>query len=338
MRKLYALAALLVAASPAVATAQAAPASPNVDLKEWKVEWGGRTRDPYVAPDGTVFFVSQTGNYIASLAPTTGAMKRFDIPEGTNPHNLIVGTDGMVWFSGNANGTLGKLDPKTGQSKIYTMPSATAGGEPIRDPHTLVFDGKGNIWWTAQAASRVGRFNIATEKFDVIDPAPGRRANPYGIVIDKDGRPWFNLFATNLIGTVNPQTLQVKTFPVGQDNSRTRRIAMTDDGMIWYVDYPRGYLGRMDPRTGAFKEWLTPGGASSLPYAVMNDDQGRLWVAETGATKQLVGFDPKTERFFAKTPVSGGIRHMMFDRKTGTMWFGTDASQVGRIVTRTLIP
>ena len=51
-----------------------------------------------------------------------------------------------------------------------------------------------------------------------------------------------------------------------------------------------------------------------------------------------MGFDPATKRFFANMPVSGGIRHMMYDAKTGTMWFGTDASKVGRVVARVLTP
>ena len=34
-------------------------------------------------------------------------------------------------------------------------------------------------------------------------------------------------------------------------------------------------------------------------YALTKDDQGRLWFSETGPVKQLVGFDPKTEKFFS---------------------------------------
>ena len=44
-----------------------------------------------------------------------------------------------------------------------------------------------------------------------------------------------------------------------------------------------------------------------------------------------IGFDPKTEKFFANIEVSGTIRHMLFDNKTRMMWFGTDANKVGRI-------
>ena len=64
------------------------------DLKEWPVEWGGRTRDPAIAPDGKVWFVGQAGNYIANLDPATGAQKRYEIEEGTNPHTLIVDENG----------------------------------------------------------------------------------------------------------------------------------------------------------------------------------------------------------------------------------------------------
>jgi virginiamycin B lyase len=102
--------------------------------------------------------------------------------------------------------------------------------------------------------------------------------------------------------------------------------------MVWYVDEARGYLGRIDPVTRAVKEWQTPGGANGSPYALTKDDRGRLWISETGPTKQLVGFDPVTERFIAVHPVSGNIRHMNFDARTGAMWFGTDANRIGRLL------
>lgn len=56
-----------------------------------------------------------------------------------------------------------------------------------------------------------------------------------------------------------------------------------------------------------------------------------VWFTETGPAKRLVGFDPKSEKFFANIEVSGTIRHMHFDKQTRMMWFGTDANTVGRI-------
>ena len=53
----------------AVAAAENPPAAKAPVVKEWKVEWGGRPRDPYVAPDGKVWFVGQAGNYVAHFDP-----------------------------------------------------------------------------------------------------------------------------------------------------------------------------------------------------------------------------------------------------------------------------
>lgn len=59
----------------------AAQAGAPVPAHEWEVPWGaeGRPRDPYVAPDGSVFFAGQAGNYIARLDPKTGKFTRFEI-------------------------------------------------------------------------------------------------------------------------------------------------------------------------------------------------------------------------------------------------------------------
>jgi virginiamycin B lyase len=124
--------------------------------------------------------------------------------------------------------------------------------------------------------------------------------------------------------------MAVTRFRKADPESRARRIEWTSDGMVWYGDERRGYLGRIDPATGAVTEWAMPGGADSRPYALTKDDQDRLWISETGANPRLVGFDPRTERFFSVEPVSGTIRHMMFHSPSGALWFGTDANRVGR--------
>ena len=89
-------AALLMAWQPPVAAQQ----QKGVDLKEWAVELGGRTRDPAVAPDGKVWFVGQAGNYIAWFDPKSEQFKRFEIEDGTNPHSINVDPQGIVWYTG----------------------------------------------------------------------------------------------------------------------------------------------------------------------------------------------------------------------------------------------
>lgn len=293
-------------------------------LEEYDVEWGGRTRDPYVAPDGKVWFVGQQGNYVASFDPASKAFRRYEIEEGTNPHTVIVDQDGIVWYAGNRNGRIGRLDPATGAIRTFMTGDA-------RDPHTMTFDGRGNIWFTAQGSNRLGRLEMATGKVDLIQAAD-QPSNPYGIVMDRRGIPTAILLRTNQVVKIDPQTLELTRYEQANPASRSRRLAVTSDGMIWYGDEARGFIGRIDPETGETKEWQAPGGASASPYALIADDRDRIWFSETGPQKKLVGFDPRTEQFFADHPVSGTIRQMTFDPRTRSLWFGTDANRIGRLI------
>ncbi len=330
-----ALAILLLAVSLPLS----AQAPSLVPIKEYNVPWGreGRPRDPSVAPDGAVFFVGQagrapTGNYIARLDPRTGAFKKFELDPGTNPHTCIVDARGRVWYSGNRNGTIGMLDPTTGALKRFPIPDST-----VRDPHTMVFDADGNIWFTAQQSNAVGHLDVNTGKFRIIRPplSDGKKStNPYGIVLDSKGHPWFNLFNTNTIGTIDPATFQLTTYTLADERTRDRRIGITSDDMVWYVDYTRGYLGRLNPKTKKVDEWLLPGGKNSMPYGMTVDDRDRIWVAETGTQpNRLVGFDPKSATFFSNTEIPGElntVRHMIFDKKSKLLWYGSDAGRIGQ--------
>lgn len=321
------LAAFVLPFLPVAAPAQ----GPTVtaEVKEWDVPYErSRPRDPYVAPDGRVWFVGQQGNYLAVLDPASGAIERVEIDEGTHPHNLIVDERGRVWYAGNRNGMIGMYDPATGEITRHPMPEA------VRDPHTLIFDRSGNIWFTAQQAGYVGRLQMASGKVDVIK-VPGERTRPYGIVVDAQGTPWFVQFGTNTLSSINPRTLALTDYEL-PEGARPRRMALGPNGTIWYVDYARGYLGRLDPRTGAVSEWPSPSARASLPYAMASDDLGRLWYVETGPRpNRLVGFDPATERFIVNQAIGfdgpNTIRHMMFHAPTRSIWFGSDANTVGQI-------
>ena len=48
------------------------------------------------------------------------------------------------------------------------------------------------------------------------------------------------------------------TFKVGGSS-----LVIDSQGIVWYVDYARGYLGRLDPESREVKEWANPGGPDS---------------------------------------------------------------------------
>ena len=300
-----------------------------VEIQEWQVPWEDtRPRDPYVAPDGDIWFVGQRGDYVSEFNPETGKFRRLDLPDGAGPHNLIVDNEGFIWYAGNRAAHIGRLNPEDGSIRQYPMPDQRA-----RDPHTLIFDQNGDIWFTVQGGNFVGKLAVESGDIELID-VPTQRARPYGILVDDNNRPWIVLFGTNKLATVDPETMELTEIPLEREEARPRRIALTSDGKVWYVDYAQGYLGSYNPDDGSFREWQLPEGAGSRPYAMASDDQDRLWMVETGVNPNLfVGFDPKTEKFFSSTPIESGggtVRHMVFHEPTHSIWFGTDTNYLGQ--------
>lgn len=322
---------LLAAGAALLAVPDSAPAQTDVAIQEWQVPWSDtRPRDPYVGPEGDVWFVGQRADYVGVLDPASGEFERFDLAEGAGPHNLIVADDGTVWYAGNRDRHIGKLDPETGQIIRIEMPD-----EAARDPHTLLFGGDDRIFFTVQGGNRVGRLNTATGEVTIRE-VPTPSARPYGIIQAPDGTIWVAEFGSYKLLRVDPETMELAEVELPRESARPRRIQPTSDGRIWYVDYAEGYLGVYDPASDSFEEWALPRGGEARPYGMAVDAQDRLWLVETGPRgepNEFVGFDPETESFIAPTAIpSGGgtVRHMVYHQPTNTVWFGTDANTIGR--------
>jgi len=180
---------------------------------------------------------------------------------------------------------------------------------------------------SAEHGNGVG--DLIDEVFDVLDfehepdeektgeiklaTAPSPKTNPYGMVIDSKGTPWFVQFNVNKLASINPNTMEIKEYTLPNPETRPRRVAITSDDVLWYADYSRGYLGRFDTNTGAVREWASPGGPMSQPYGItaLNDV---IWYSESAVSPNtLVRFDPKTEKFQTWIIPSGGgvVRNMM---------------------------
>ena len=134
--------------------------------------------------------------------------------------------------------------------------------------------------------------------------------------------------------TIDPETMELREIALPHAGARPRRLEITSDDKIWYVDYARGFLGRYDPASGEFQEWASPGGTRARAYGMALDDQDRVWFVESGLDpNQFVGFDTHSLEFFSVTAISSGagtVRHMYFHKPTRTIWFGTDANTIGR--------
>ncbi|MSR36907.1 MAG: cytochrome C [Gemmatimonadetes bacterium] len=310
----------------------------QVDIDEWMAPTlGQRVRDPLQARDGAIWWTGMFASLVGRMDPNTGEMREFKLPEGTRPHGIAEDPQGNIWFTGNGNGTVGRLDPRTGETKVYKTQA--------RDPHTPLVHPNGNLYFTAQGARMMGRIDLRTGELKEV-PTPA--ANPYGLKVDKSGRLWiaFNGPALDrpggqpvsgaMIASMDPETMEFRVYDMPDPESQVRRLDLASDGTVWFVNSARGRIGKLDPRTGAVKEWESPSGPASHPYAIAVVDDV-VWYNESNQRPDvLVRFDPRTEKFQSFPIPSGfGIIRNMFVTKEGDLLIHQSSSnRFGRVKVR----
>src|SRR5262249_12076759 len=316
----------------ALAPLAAAPIADTVQVKfeEWMTpSKPAYPHDPAVAPDGSIWYTAQRASTIGRFDPASQQFKEFALPtKDSGPHGLQPDRDGNIWYTGNSAGLIGKVDAKTGKVTEYKMPNPKA-----RDPHTIAFLRDGRLFFTVQAGNFVGTLDPKAPNGNIkLIEAPTANSRPYGVRLDSKGVPYFDLFNSNKIGTVDLKTMMIREFDLPNPKARPRRIAVGKDDTVWYGDYARGYLGHLDPKTGKVEEFKSPGGEDARPYAIDVTADGAVWYVETGdeAKNILVRFNPETKKFLT-WPIPGGggtVRNMEID-KNGDLWLAE--SGVGKI-------
>lgn len=290
------------------------PGTASIAIHEWLLPTlGSRPHDPLYTKDGgagAIWWTGQWANVLGRLDPVTGEMKEYPLKTPkSGPHGLTADQDGNIWYTGNAAALVGKLDPKTGKVTEYPMPDPAA-----RDPHTPIFDEAGNLWFTVQNGNMVGRLDPQTGDIKLIT-SPTPKSRPYGIVRSSRGLLFFVEFGSHKVARIDPKDpkMEIHEYVLPHEDSRPRRLTLTPDDVIWYSDYSRGYLGRLDPETGAVEEWPSPGGRKSQPYGIAAIGNV-IWYSESNVSPNtVVRFDPETETFQTWTIPSGGgvVRNMV---------------------------
>jgi len=298
------------------------PGPVNIEIEEWLVPTlGQRSRDPVEGLDGSIWWTGMWASLVGRLDPLTGDVREYPLPPSARPHSIVPDNEGFIWYLGNSNGTVGKLNPLTGDIREYDT--------GLSDPHTGVFHPNGYVYFTAQRAGAVARLDPASGEVLTINTCP----RPYGIKVGPDGYLYVAFNGENAIGQVDPETLEVNYFAIPHEDSRIRRLDIASDGTIWYVNSSRGKIGHLDPRTGAVREWDSPSGPKSHPYAIAVIDDV-VWYNESGQRPDaLVRFNPETETFqsWAIPSGIGIIRHVWVTRDKDLLIHQSSSNRIGRV-------
>ena len=133
-----------------------------------------------------------------------------------------------------------------------------------------------------------------------------------------------------------PAQVKISLWDVPTLGSRPHDPLATRDGAIWWTGQLANKLGRLDPKTGAMREYSlkTP---HSAPHGLTEDKDGNIWF--TGNFIGIIGkLDPKTgltTEYPLPDPQAKDPHTLVFDHD-GILWFTVQqANRVGRLDPKT---
>ncbi|MGE5201617.1 MAG: hypothetical protein ACM3O6_06080 [Acidobacteriota bacterium] len=141
--------------------------------------------------------------------------------------------------------------------QVYPLPSGSGA-------HDVWPAADGGVWFTAQAAGKLGHLDPASGKVDLI--ALGSHAAPHGVIVGPDGAPWITEGGLNAIVRVDPATRATKVYPLpkGRENANLNTASFDRGGLLWFTGQ-NGIYGRLDPRSGDIVVYDAPRGVVAMP-------------------------------------------------------------------------
>ncbi len=156
----------------------------RLDLTSGQVQVFDAPRGPgpygiATTPDGTVYYASLAGNYIARVDLITGAATVLEPPTPRQGARRVwADSRGRIWVSEWNSGQLALFDPATGRWREWRLP-----GENPK-AYAVWVDPRDMVWVTDWGANALVRFDPAREAFEVY-----RMPSPQSDVRQLLGRP-----------------------------------------------------------------------------------------------------------------------------------------------------
>ncbi len=154
-------------------------------------------------------------------------------------------------------------------------------------------------------AGKVTEWPVPTPRF-ARDPAPA-----------PDGSIFISVMSGNKVARFDPKTQAFKEWDLAPGH-RPHGVLVDKSGIAWTTGNGNGTIGRLDPRTGEFREFKTPSGGGGPHTLVITDDQSTIWFTMQSGNK-VASLDTKTGAI-REYPTSGGPYGIALD-KAGNVWF-----------------
>ena len=152
-----------------------------------------------------------------------------------------------------------------------------------------------------------------------------------GVVLLSRGASWVASRGAGTGTEVGELKVTIREWDVPTKGAHPHDPAVGQDGALWFTEQMQNKLGRVDPKTGVFKEYVLKI-ADSGPHGLVADATGNIWF--TGNAKGYIGkLDPRSgavTEYKMPDAKAEDPHTAVFDAR-GILWFTV---QVGNMVGR----
>jgi virginiamycin B lyase len=246
----------------------------------------------------------------------TGRLQGIGWPTRPLVMSLVV----LAFLGGGATGVRGQ---GLGAPGLAVQEYAVAPGS---HPHDAVPDRAGGVWYTGQGDGTVGRLDVATGDFTVVNLGQG--SAPHGVIMGPDNAVWITDGGLNAIVRIDPSTMEPQIFSLPGPRANLNTATFDGRGVLWFTGQS-GYLGRLDPAVGVVQQFDAPRRAG--PYGIATTPDGTVYFASlAGSYLGRIDGDDGTVTVIDPPTPHAGVRRVWPD-SAGRLWVSEyNVGQVGR--------
>ncbi len=276
--------------------------------------------DPFVAPNGKIWFSAPTSNLVGRLDPreldTESRWKTFKADPAMNVlmHGISVDSKGHVYWAELVGGRVGELDPETGTIKRHVLPTQGA-------VFQVATDKDDNVWYDQIQGGCAGRLDSKT-KMATQWCTPTADLGLYGLTTDQKGNAWLAGVAKGIVAKIDPVAQTVTEYSPPTQRAGTRRLGVDSKGMVWFSEYLANQIGSIDPATGKITEYKLPL-QHTQPYETWPDKSDNIWVSDA-MYGSLIKYDQTAKKFtyFPLPQLHWDVPKIEVE-PNNTIWFGS---------------
>lgn len=149
--------------------------------------------------------------------------------------------------------------------------------------YALAVGPDGSIWFTEEAANKIGRLNPKTGEMKEYPLSSEKNVAPHGLAVDENDNIWFAASSGGFIGELEPKTGKVTVFKMPDPKATDpESLAFDSKGNLWFTVQNANMVGKLDPASGTITLKPVPS-QNARPTGILVLKRGIPMFTESGA-------------------------------------------------------